>query len=79
MATEVEGPGSFHVIQCDVSKEDEIVEMFSKIRTEHGRLDVCVNNAGVAFNAPILSGSYDQWRSMMNVSTCRTLVDNFGS
>ena len=68
MASEVEGPGSFHAIQCDVSQEDQIVEMFSKIRTEHARLDVCVNNAGAAHDAPILSGSYDHWRSMLNVS-----------
>ena len=77
----MEGLGSFHVIQCDVSKEDQIVNMFSKIRTEHGGLDICVNNAGLAHDAPILTGSYDHWRSMLDVGLyfryVSVLFDNF--
>ena len=68
LSLELKGPGSFHPIQCDVSKEDQIVNMFRRIKEEHGRLDVCVNNAGLAHDAPILSGSYEQWRSMLDVS-----------
>ena len=49
--------------------------MFETIKTNHGRLDVCVNNAGLAHQAPILSGETWQWRNMLDVSMMFTGVD----
>ena len=39
---------SCEYIPCDISKTDARERAFSAIQTEHGRLDVIVNNAGVA-------------------------------
>ena len=33
---------------CDISQESEVIQVFSKIRDKHGRLDHLVNNAGIA-------------------------------
>ena len=33
---------------ADVTDEDAVKNMFTSIRARHGRLDVCINNAGVA-------------------------------
>ena len=67
MAGEFEGSGSFHPMKCDVSKQEEIVGMFETIKEKHGGVDLCVNNAGLAHDAPLLSGCYDQWRDMLDV------------
>jgi 3-oxoacyl-[acyl-carrier protein] reductase len=37
---------SFH---CDVSKEDDVVEMFDKIKNDHGKIDALINNAGYGY------------------------------
>lgn len=50
------GPGKFYPIKCDVTKENEVFEMFKFIENKFGTLHVCINNAGIAHNAPILSG-----------------------
>lgn len=40
-------PGTFHIIQCDVTNESEIKETFKRIHQEIGPVSVLINNAGV--------------------------------
>ena len=40
------GGGNGAMILADVTQEEQIVEMFKKIQTDHGRLDILVNIAG---------------------------------
>ena len=54
-------------IKCDVRNEDEIIAMFEKIKAQFGGVDVCINNAGLAHDAPLLSGATSDWRNMMEV------------
>ena len=54
-------------VKCDVAKEDEVKSMFALAKDEFGGVDVCVNNAGLAHDAPLLSGSTDDWRNMLEV------------
>ena len=54
-------------VKCDVSKEDEVKAMFAAAKAEFGGVDMCVNNAGFALDAPLLSGSTEDWRSMLEV------------
>ena len=42
------GPGKMHGFQCDLTKEDEILDMFKFIEEKFGTLHVCINNAGLA-------------------------------
>jgi NAD(P)-dependent dehydrogenase (short-subunit alcohol dehydrogenase family) len=37
--------GSAEAIACHVGRMDDIARLFARIRTEHGRLDILVNNA----------------------------------
>ncbi|KAL3876978.1 hypothetical protein ACJMK2_034748 [Sinanodonta woodiana] len=67
-------PGSIVAIQCDLSKEDEILAMFEKIRTEFGGVDVCVNNAGLGHPAPLLSGDTTLWRHMLDVNVLGLMI-----
>ena len=56
-------------MKCDVSKEEDILSMMSAIKLQFGGADICINNAGLAHNAPLLSGSTEMWRQMLEVCT----------
>ena len=53
-----------------MTKESEILEMFREIKSRHGGVDVCINNAGLGGAAPLLSGDTGLWKNMLDVSTC---------
>ncbi|XP_076461369.1 dehydrogenase/reductase SDR family member 11-like [Babylonia areolata] len=65
-----EHPGSLTAVKCDVSKEEEVTAMFQMIRQHSslGRVDVCINNAGLAHDAPLLTGDPAQWKHMFDVN-----------
>jgi NAD(P)-dependent dehydrogenase (short-subunit alcohol dehydrogenase family) len=41
-------PAGVAWLRCDVSQPDEVVRLFARLSESHGRLDVLVNNAGIA-------------------------------
>lgn len=59
--------GKLIAVYCDVAKEDEVKAMFAVAKAQFGGVDVCVNNAGLAHEAPLLSGATDDWRNMLEV------------
>ena len=42
--------------------------MMSAIKSQFGGADICINNAGLNYNAPLLSGSTEMWRETLEVS-----------
>ena len=69
LATGLNGEkGCLLAIKCDVSKEDDVISLMTRVREEFGGVDVCINNAGLAHSEPLLSGNTEQWRHMMEVS-----------
>ncbi|XP_013399400.1 dehydrogenase/reductase SDR family member 11 [Lingula anatina] len=60
--------GTLLPIKCDLSNEEEILSMFKTIKQTWGGVDVCINNAGLALNAPLLSGATEQWKTMLDVN-----------
>ncbi|GFT92055.1 hypothetical protein NPIL_676931 [Nephila pilipes] len=61
-------PGSIHAIKCDLTQESETLSMFDEIRQTFGRLDVCINNAGLSHDASLLSGHPVEWKNMIDVN-----------
>lgn len=53
--------------RCDVTNEDQVVEMFEKINADVGGIDVLINNAGLTRDAPLLSGDVKSWNLMLQV------------
>ena len=53
---------------CDISKESDVKNMFDVINKDWGGLDICVNNAGMAYDDTILDGNPERWRTIYNVS-----------
>ncbi|CAH1263761.1 DHRS11 [Branchiostoma lanceolatum] len=60
--------GRLYPVKCDLTVEAEIRAMFDNIESEHGGVDVCINNAGLATKDRILSGSMDAFRTMTDVN-----------
>ncbi|XP_055947849.1 dehydrogenase/reductase SDR family member 11-like [Argiope bruennichi] len=61
-------PGKLIAFRCDLSKESEILSMFKEIRQTCGRVDICINNAGLGDEAPLLTGSTAEFRNMLDVN-----------
>ncbi|XP_028938185.1 dehydrogenase/reductase SDR family member 11 isoform X2 [Ornithorhynchus anatinus] len=61
-------PGTLVPYKCDLSSEEEILSMFSAIRTQHRGVDICVNNAGLARPEPLLTGGTEGWRAMLDLN-----------
>ena len=60
------GSGKVVALKCDVSKEEEVLTLFERVK-EMGGADVLVCNAGLAHSEPLLSGDTSQWREMIEV------------
>ena len=64
---EEKSSGLVRAVKCDLCKEEDILSMFSAIKSEFGGVDVCINNAGLAHVAPLSSGETEKFRSMLEV------------
>ncbi|XP_055256412.1 dehydrogenase/reductase SDR family member 11 [Moschus berezovskii] len=61
-------PGTLIPYRCDLSNEEDILSMFSAVRSQHSGVDICINNAGLARPDTLLSGSTRGWKEMFNVN-----------
>lgn len=60
--------GEVMVVQADVSKKEEVDEMFEKIEDEWGRLDILVNNAGIVQFTDFEDISEEEWDKIIDVN-----------
>jgi glucose 1-dehydrogenase len=54
--------------QCDVSKEDEVVKMFSDVVSQFGTVDILINNAGLQRDSPFEKMTLAQWNFVIGVN-----------
>jgi glucose 1-dehydrogenase len=54
--------------EADVSREDQVREMFQRMLKELGTIDILVNNAGLQADAPIDEITLDQWNKVISVN-----------
>jgi len=52
----------------DVTREDAVVALFASVRKTFGRLDVLVNNAGIATHKATEEISLDYWRDALDIN-----------
>lgn len=60
--------GEAYAHRADVSREEQVLEMFETMRARLGTVDILVNNAGLQRDAPIEEMSLEQWNSVLAVN-----------
>ena len=56
------------VFVADVTKEDQVKEMFAFVKEIFGKLDILVNNAGISQSKDIFEMEFSDWERVMNVN-----------
>jgi acetoacetyl-CoA reductase len=60
--------GKVTVKRADVSKKDEVDELFNEILEKYGRVDVLVNNAGITQDRSFHKMLEDEWKHVIDVN-----------
>jgi NAD(P)-dependent dehydrogenase (short-subunit alcohol dehydrogenase family) len=55
-------------VECDVSQPSQVQASMANIAAHFGRIDVLVNNAGVAVFKPALEVKFEDWTEVMDKS-----------
>ncbi len=62
------------VIKCDISKEDEVIDMMNEIVDCFGTLDILVNNASVCKDSLLMDKDVDSFRRILDVNLIGTYL-----
>lgn len=68
------------VIKADVSNEEQVKDMIQEIIDKFGKIDVLVNNAGIAIDKEFEDRTVEDWKRTLEVNTIGTfLVSKYAS
>lgn len=56
------------IMVCDVTQETQVDKIYENIMSRHGRLDILINNAGMAARAKSYEMSFDMWKKVVDVN-----------
>ena len=56
------------MMTCDVTQEDQVKKVYENIMSNHGKIDILINNAGMAAKAKSYEMSYDLWKKVVDVN-----------
>ncbi|WP_017325474.1 SDR family oxidoreductase [Synechococcus sp. PCC 7336] len=66
---EIEAAGGKAIaVQCDVSQEDQVLNLFAQTYAAFGTVDILVNNAGLQRDAKFVDMTLDDWNWVINVN-----------
>jgi meso-butanediol dehydrogenase/(S,S)-butanediol dehydrogenase/diacetyl reductase len=69
VADRVEAEGRrAHIVECDVTKADQVQALVDETVEEFGQLDILVNNAGIITVDPVEDMKEAEWDSVMDVN-----------
>src|SRR5690606_3577004 len=55
-------------VQCDVSNEESVKNAVEEVLEHYGKIDILLNNAGVAFAGSVENMTVEQWDMAMDVN-----------
>lgn len=61
-------------IQADVSREEDVSMMFTKVKAEFQRLDILVNNAGTTVDEDIFNTTLESWQNIIATNLTGTFL-----
>lgn len=64
--------GDTLAIHCDISKTEQIDQLFERIENELGVVSILVNNAGIAMPGDFLETTIDQFRAVIDLNLIGT-------
>lgn len=69
-ATEISEKTGRHciAISCDVTKQNQVDDMVSKVIQAYGHLDIAFCNAGICINAPAEDMLLEQWEKVISIN-----------
>lgn len=73
LKSEIEKNG-FDGYRCDVSLEDEVLDLYSKIKIKYGKLDVLINNAGFGIMSRIESIKLDEFNKVFATNVAGAML-----
>ena len=65
---QLDASGTHKIIQCDVSKDEQVQAMMKDIVDSYGHLDVLVNNAGITKDNLLIRMTEDQFDDVININ-----------
>lgn len=60
--------GNCIAIKADISDPSQVENMFFEAKRKYGKIDILINNAGIAKQNLFTDVSYSEWRNMFNVN-----------
>ena len=60
--------GKSDIYKADVSSEDEVSNMFKKIKDKFGAIDILVNNGGVIEDSLLISMTSNAWKKVVDIN-----------
>ena len=61
------GSGS-EIMVCDVTEESQVNKVYETIMTNYGKLNILINNAGIAARGKAYEMSYEMWKKVVDVN-----------
>jgi 3-oxoacyl-[acyl-carrier protein] reductase len=69
VVAEIEGMGSEAIaLQADVAQTDQVDALFSAVLEQWGRIDVLVNNAGIARDTLLIRMKLEDWQAVIDLN-----------
>ena len=61
------GSGS-EIMVCDITEESQVNKVYETIMSNHGKLNILINNAGMAARGKAYEMSYEMWKKVVDVN-----------
>jgi citronellol/citronellal dehydrogenase len=68
------GGGEAIAVPCDLMQDSAVDELARRTRTEYGRVDVLVNNAGYLYRSPFAEMPMKRWDLMLGINLRGTVL-----
>lgn len=64
----------FELLQCDISKQEQVDSLFANLKAKYDRLDILVNNAGIRDDAVLAMMDAAAWQKVIDVNLTGTYL-----